>query len=132
LLSSKSHFPGWSNTNFKFKITENFLPNISVILLPLFRPWIMIYLFQSCLLSWSLIFWWTWFWVNSGSWQWTGRPGVLRFMGLQRVGHTERLKWLTGHKNKIYKYAVCDSAGNEHDSSHHHSCNSCEEDMTFL
>ena len=27
------------------------------------------------------------FWVNSGSWWWTGRPGVLRFMGSQRVGH---------------------------------------------
>ena len=27
------------------------------------------------------------FWVNSGSWWWTGRPGVLRFMGLQRVRH---------------------------------------------
>ena len=30
---------------------------------------------------------WTWVWVNSGSWWWTGKPGVLRFMGLQRVGH---------------------------------------------
>ena len=30
---------------------------------------------------------WTCVWVNSGSWWWTGRPGVLRFMGLQRVGH---------------------------------------------
>ena len=31
---------------------------------------------------------WTWgVWVNSWSWWWTGRPGVLRFMGLQRVGH---------------------------------------------
>ena len=29
---------------------------------------------------------WTWVWVNSGSWWWTGRPGVLWFMGLQRVG----------------------------------------------
>ena len=29
---------------------------------------------------------WTWAWVNSGSWWWTGRPGVLRFMGSQRVG----------------------------------------------
>ena len=29
----------------------------------------------------------TWIWVNSRSWWWTGRPGVLRFMGLQRVGH---------------------------------------------
>ena len=30
---------------------------------------------------------WTWVWVNSESWWWTGRPGVLRFMGSQRVGH---------------------------------------------
>ena len=28
-----------------------------------------------------------WVWVNSGSWWWTGRPGVLRFMGSQRVGY---------------------------------------------
>ena len=34
---------------------------------------------------------WTWVWVNSGRWWWTGR---LRFMGSQRVGHdwaTEQL-----------------------------------------
>ena len=30
---------------------------------------------------------WTWVWVNSGSWWWTGRPGVLQSMGSQRVGH---------------------------------------------
>ena len=30
---------------------------------------------------------WRWVWVNSGSWWWTGRHGVLRFMGSQRVGH---------------------------------------------
>ena len=29
---------------------------------------------------------WIWVWVNSG-WWWTGRPGVLRFMGSWRVGH---------------------------------------------
>ena len=28
---------------------------------------------------------WKRVWVNSGSWQWTGRPGVLQSMGLQRV-----------------------------------------------
>ena len=28
-----------------------------------------------------------WVSVNSGSWWWTGRPGMLRFMGSQRVGH---------------------------------------------
>ena len=31
--------------------------------------------------------WWTRVWVNSGSWWWTGRPGMLRFMGSQRAGH---------------------------------------------
>ena len=31
--------------------------------------------------------WWTWVWVNSGSWWWTGRPGVLQFMGSQRAGY---------------------------------------------
>ena len=30
---------------------------------------------------------WTWVWVNSGSWWWTGWPGKLQSMGLQRVGH---------------------------------------------
>ena len=34
---------------------------------------------------------WTWVWVDSGSWWWTGRPGVLRFMGSQRFGHN----WVT-------------------------------------
>ena len=37
--------------------------------------------------------WWAWVWVNSGSWWWTGRPGVLRFMGLQRVGHDWEMKY---------------------------------------
>ena len=38
---------------------------------------------------------WTWVWVNSGSWWWTGRPGVLWFMGSQRVGHdwATELNW---------------------------------------
>ena len=26
---------------------------------------------------------WTWVWVNSGTWWWTGRPGVLQSMGSQ-------------------------------------------------
>ena len=34
---------------------------------------------------------WTWVWVNSGRWWWTGRPGVLQFMGSQRV----RQDWAT-------------------------------------
>ena len=33
----------------------------------------------------------TWIWVNSGSWWWTGRPGVLKSMGSHRVRHD----WVT-------------------------------------
>ena len=38
---------------------------------------------------------WTWVWMNSGSGWWTGRPGVPRFMGSQRVRHdwTTELNW---------------------------------------
>ena len=38
---------------------------------------------------------WTWVWENSGSWWWTGRPGMLQFMGLQRVRHdwATELNW---------------------------------------
>ena len=41
---------------------------------------------------------WTWVWVNSRSWWWTGRPGMLRSMGSQRVGHD----WAT-ELNWVYK-----------------------------
>ena len=39
---------------------------------------------------------WTWLWVNSGSWWWTRRPGVLPSMGSQRVGHDwpTELNWV--------------------------------------
>ena len=38
---------------------------------------------------------WTWVWVDSGSWWWTGRPGVLQSMGSQRVRHdwATELNW---------------------------------------
>ena len=38
---------------------------------------------------------WTWLSVNPSSWWWTGRPDVLQFMGLQRVGHdwATELNW---------------------------------------
>ena len=53
---------------------------------------------------------WTWVWVNSGSWWWTGRPGVPRFMGSQRVGHDwgTELNWtehlLTYREQKYRAY----------------------------
>ena len=49
---------------------------------------------------------WTWVWVNSGSWWWTGRPGVLRCMGSQRVRRywATELNWtplhIVTHKSK--------------------------------
>ena len=41
-------------------------------------------------------------WVNSGNWWWTGKPGVLQFMGLQRVGHdwATELKCFLGNRLK--------------------------------
>ena len=45
---------------------------------------------------------WTWIWVWSRSWWWTERPGVLWFMGSQRVGHDwgTELNWQ--HCNFVY------------------------------
>ena len=40
--------------------------------------------------------WWTWVWVNSRRWWWTGKPGMLQYMGSQRIGHNwvTELNWL--------------------------------------
>ena len=43
---------------------------------------------------------WTWVWVGSRNWWWTGKPGVLQFMGLQRVRHD----WATELNWKIKDY----------------------------
>ena len=51
---------------------------------------------------------WTWVWVNSGSWWWKVKPGVLQFMGSQRVGQDwathlnwNELNWVFGNKNQL-------------------------------
>ena len=54
---------------------------------------------------------WTWVWVNSRSWWWTGRPGVLRFMGSQGVGHdwATELNWTDSpfiRKDTILPFAM--------------------------
>ena len=38
---------------------------------------------------------WTWVWVNSGSWWWTGRPGILQSTRTQRIRHdwATELNW---------------------------------------
>ena len=53
---------------------------------------------------------WTQVWVGSGNWWWTGGPGMLQSMGLQRVGHdwVTDLNWLAIITNSdpkpIYHY----------------------------
>ena len=51
--------------------------------------------------------WWTWIWVNSRSWWWTGRPGVLRFMGSPRVRHNwvNELNW-TDKTCEFYPFII--------------------------
>ena len=50
---------------------------------------------------------WTWVWVDSGSWWWTGKPGVLQSMVSQRVG----LKWATEPNCSLLKNGKTGSEG---------------------
>ena len=45
---------------------------------------------------------WTWVWARSGSWWWTGKPGMLQSVGLQKVVHdwVTELKHWTEHLSK--------------------------------
>ena len=48
--------------------------------------------------DWMASWVWTWVWASSGSWWWTGNPGLLQSMGLQRVRHDweTELNWTEG------------------------------------
>ena len=61
---------------------------------------------------------WMWVWVNSGSWRWTGRPGVLRFMASQRVGNdwVTELNWM-GHWSERKVAQLCLTLHNPMDYS---------------
>ena len=47
--------------------------------------------------------WWTWVWVDSGSWWWTGRPGMLQFRGRKESDTTERLNWTECQKSYLLR-----------------------------
>ena len=52
---------------------------------------------------------WTWVWVNSRSWWWTGKPGMLQSMGLQRVRQdwaTELNMYFIGNLYVIYRKEI--------------------------
>ena len=56
----------------------------------------------------------TWIWVNSGSWWWTGRPGVLRFMGSQGVGYdwVTELNWTEARMLLVLRSNSCNQSNN--------------------
>jgi len=57
---------------------------------------------------------WTWVWASSGSWWWTGRPGVLQSLGSQRVRHdwATELNWTELCSTGIYvQYPVINHNG---------------------
>ena len=49
---------------------------------------------------------WTWVWVDSSSWWWTGRPGVLRFIELKSVRHNwvTELNWIERYPRPGHPY----------------------------
>ena len=51
---------------------------------------------------------WTWVWVNSGSWWWTGSPGMLWFIGSQRVRHdwATKLNWTEDSSSWNAKFSL--------------------------
>ena len=59
--------------------------------------------------------WRTWVWVSSGSWCWTGKPGMLQSMGSQRVGHywATELYWCLSLNQQVLsikrKSKICQS-----------------------
>ena len=63
---------------------------------------------------------WTWVWVNSASWWWIGRPGMLQSMGLQRVRHN----WAT----ELNWYIYIHTHTHTHTSYYHY----CPHKMTCL
>ena len=52
--------------------------------------------------------WLTWVLVGSGSWWWTGKPGVLQSVGLQRVGHdwATELNWMAARDDPM-NFSLC-------------------------
>ena len=62
------------------------------------------------MVGWHHLPWWTWVGARSSSWWWIGKPDVLQFMGLQRVGHD----WATeltdhtwaGHRGLLWRKRI--------------------------
>ena len=80
---------------------------------------------------------WAWVWVNSGNWWWTGMPGMLQFMGLQRVRHgwATELNWteLSGSIfEPISKYSLAIRYRAQHVAVMPDSHNNCIRTSIFI
>ena len=73
---------------------------------------------------------WTWVWVDSGSWWWTGRPGVLQSMGLQRVRHdwATELNWYRFRNKEVNQWNKTESTEMKVIK---YICNKCEKRMGY-
>ena len=57
----------------------------------------------------SSLTWWTWVLVSSGSWWWTGKPGILQSMESQRVGYdweTELTEYFRSSLVEFLKFSI--------------------------
>ena len=64
----------------------------------------------------------TWVWVNSGSWWWTGSPGMLQSLGMQRVGlnWVTELNWNSRENPSVaFSNLLCHKTGSRHHLSLH-------------
>ena len=61
---------------------------------------------------------WTWVWESSRCWWWTGKPGVLQYMGLQRLGHdwATELNWTVYSQEWMRQGKACITLTTSHDS----------------
>ena len=52
---------------------------------------------------------WMWFWASSGNRSWTGKPGMLQSIGLQRVGHNwaTEINWSLNDKMLTVRMGLC-------------------------
>ena len=77
---------------------------------------------------------WTWLWVSPGSWWWTGRPGVLQSMKLQRVGHDwgTELNWRERIRAPIFFSTLIFLKAYEQSPSFLSLCGILEETSTYV
>ena len=86
----------WSHLVLDFCLLENFKSvSISLLVIGLFifsvSSWFSLWKFSMNFSFQEFVHFFQVLWVGSGSWWWTGKPGVLQFMGSKRVEHD----WVT-------------------------------------